>query len=187
MRNGFVVLDEESLDFRELTGVGTIVGEELCDDREWSGGIDLELRAWAVEVADSHSVWVQIAAVFVADSLVPLVGGVVSAVCTGACLLAIKATWMSGVGSGNRVGLPDIHFSAARSDFTEASIWVAWRWVPAFGVGFSVDELDVMWALSITISSSVASSSSISWECCLSSIFRHLNEVKSSIETARHV
>ena len=97
MRNGFIVLDKESSDFRELAGVGSIVREELGDDGEWSGAINLELRTWAVEVVDSHSVWVQVTAVFVADSLISLFAGVVSALCTSACLLTVEAAWMSGV------------------------------------------------------------------------------------------
>lgn len=51
----------------------------------------------------------------------------------------------------------------------------------------SIDELHVVWALSITVSSTVASTSLVAWVLGLSSIGIHLGEVESSVDSARKV
>lgn len=54
-------------------------------------------------------------------------------------------------------------------------------------VYLSVDELHVVWALSITVSCTVTGTSLVAWVLGLSSVGIHLGEVKSSVESARKV
>lgn len=51
----------------------------------------------------------------------------------------------------------------------------------------SVDELHVVWALSITVSGTVTSTSLVAWVLGLSTICVHLGEVKSTVDSARKV
>lgn len=49
----------------------------------------------------------------------------------------------------------------------------------------SVDELKITWALSVTVTGSVLSTSLVSWVCSQSSISFHLGEVQSTVKTTR--
>jgi len=93
-----------------------------------------------------------------------------------ALLLSLDCAWMSSEGRSNLVSLPDVHFSAAASIFTRSRLWV-----PSFDIGFTIDELDVVGALSITVSSSKLSAGIITISL-VSSLF-HINEVESTVDT----
>ena len=73
----FTVLDEESLDFNEITLIGVVTGNELGHNGEWFVSVDL--FAWSEEVFNTHSEGIDIATVLVADTLISLSGVVVTA------------------------------------------------------------------------------------------------------------
>ena len=75
MLDDFTFLKELSLDFNEFT---TGITVEFCDNSDWLRGINLELITLTKEVLDTSSEWVQIAAILVADTVVSMVGSVVT-------------------------------------------------------------------------------------------------------------
>jgi hypothetical protein len=176
-------LNENSFDFRKVSGVGSIGGDELGNNGDWFGGINS--LVWTIEIFDTSSIWVKIATIFIADTLVSV--GTLTARKSFTHQLSFDVTWMSSVCLCHVVGLPDIHLCAARSEFSSSGIWVGLGWVPANGVSLSIDEFNILWALGITISSSVSGTGVIVSVFIFTSIFLHLDEVKSSINTAWHV
>ena len=91
---------------------------------------------------------------------------------------------MGSVSLGDRVGFPDVELHAAGSVLSSSSIWVRRRSVPSLRVGLSINELNVSWALSITVSSSVVSTGVVSRVLAKSTVMWHLGEVESSVDTA---
>jgi len=179
----FTVLNEDSSDFTKVSGIGTVSSDELGNNLKWLGGINS--LAWTIEVFDTSSVWVKIATIFIADTFVSV--GTLTAFKSFAGELSINSTRMSSESFSHVVGLPDIHLGAARSVLSSSGIWVGLGWVPANGVSLSIDEFNILWALGITISSSVSGTGVIVSVFIFTSIFLHLDEVKSSINTAWHV
>lgn len=92
---------------------------------------------------------------------------------------------MWGVGVGDGVGLPDIHLWAASTVLSGTSVLVLSRWGPSDNVSLTVDELDIVWALSIAVTGTVLSTSLVTRVAGLSSIGVHLREVESTVQTAR--
>lgn len=68
--NGLSVLDVLSSDLYNLSIVSSRVSEELGDDGERLGGVDVEVASWSVEVDVSVSMRGEVTAVLVADTLV---------------------------------------------------------------------------------------------------------------------
>jgi len=65
-------LNVDAADLLEGTSGSSGVGDELCDDGELLGSVDLHARA--VEALVTHAVRIEIAAVGVADGTVAVVG-----------------------------------------------------------------------------------------------------------------
>jgi len=181
----FVVLDVKSSDLDEVSLGGLVRSMELSDDGEWLGGVDLELSSWAEEVLDADSVGVEITTIWVTDAAVS-VGG--TALFVGfTSVVTFSGTWMSGVGGGDLVGFPDVHLTAAGTPFTGSAIWVGWVRDPVEDIGLSVDELDILWALSITISSTVGGTSLVSWVLGSPTIGLHFDEIEGTVDSTWHV
>jgi hypothetical protein len=89
---------------------------------------------------------------------------------------------MSSDGLRGFVGFPDVHLSATRSVFTQSRVLVGG--FPAIRITFTVDELDVMRALSITIANTVVSSSLVA-VFAHTTISIHLREVKGTVKSTR--
>jgi hypothetical protein len=85
---------------------------------------------------------------------------------------------MSSEGRGDSVSFPDVHLGTAGSILAHGG-----RGVPIENVSFSIDEFNIMRALSITVASSEFSTSLVARESRFTSVFIHLDEVKSSIDT----
>lgn len=94
--------------------------------------------------------YVEIASVLVANTAVALV--CVTALGTGALIQAVLAARVGSVGVGNAVSLPDIHLWAACAVLSGSSVLVIIGWLPSLGVGSTVDPLNVVRALSVTVS-----------------------------------
>lgn len=152
----------EAFDFAD----GGAGAEELGDDGHFLVGVDG--HSGAVEVGHAHAValgfgisdldigiggdvaYVEIASVLVADTAIAVVA--ITALITRALGDAVVLAGMGSVGSGDRVGLPDIHLRAAGAVFAGSGVLVVVGWVPALDVGLTVDELDVVGALGIAVS-----------------------------------
>ena len=89
---------------------------------------------------------------------------------------------MVGVGAALTVSLPDIELKAAGSVVAHTSIAVIVTTYPVLTVGLSVDPFDVVWALSITVSSAVGWASLVT-RVVETSVLLHLNKVQSTIQT----
>jgi hypothetical protein len=129
--------------------------------------------------------YVEIASVLVAHTSVAAVaisaGGIISALRKTLALARVR-----GIGGRDGVGLPDIHLRAARADLARSRVRVSVRWVPALNIGLAVDELDIVGALGIAVTSSVLGTSLV---VALSdtTVGSHLDEVESTVETAREL
>jgi hypothetical protein len=85
------------------------------------------------------------------------------------------------VSSRDGVSFPNIHLGAACANFACSGVGVALRGVPAFDVGLAIDELDVVRALRVTVSSSVLGTSLVV-SFADTTVSCHLDEVKSTVE-----
>jgi len=94
---------------------------------------------------------------------------------------------MRGYSSRNGVCFPNVHFSAARSMTSDSGIGIVTGRSPAINVTLTVDEFQITRTLGVTVSSSIFSSSEVSWVFGSTAISIHRNKVKCSIETARKV
>lgn len=117
----FTILNENSSNFFQVTSICSIFSDELSNNGEWLGGINS--LSWTIEIFNTSSEWVKIATIFIAYTLVSLVS--LSTFSTLASLSSGHGTWMSSISFRDRVGLPDIHFSAAGSILSSSSIWVS--------------------------------------------------------------
>ncbi|KAG6805268.1 hypothetical protein H0H87_004686, partial [Tephrocybe sp. NHM501043] len=109
---------------------GAIGGDELGDNGEFLGGIDLEARA--IEGLVAHTVGVEIATVGIAN------GGIAVGSTAGSTLTARKTgrrAWVGSVGGGNLVGLPDIHLITAGTVVASARVGIVGRATPTSRVG----------------------------------------------------
>jgi len=94
---------------------------------------------------------------------------------------------MWSIGSRDGVGFPEIHFRAARTHGTASGVGIASSWCPSLNVGLTSDELHVMWALRIAVTSSVFGTSLIGWVLGHTTILVHLDKVDGAVKTARKV
>ncbi len=127
----FAVLNVDTTDFDEVAGRGVVGGDELGDDGELGAGIDGQ--ASAEEGLVSHAVRVEIAAILVTRSVVPLV--IITAVGAGAALLSGNIANMRSVGGRLGVGFPDVHLIAARAVLAGSGVGVAVGRSPVKNVG----------------------------------------------------
>jgi len=121
------VLNENSSDFFQVSSVGTIGSNELSNNLDWLGSINS--FSWTIEIVVTGSIWVEITSIFIADTLVSFIS--LTALKSLTFLWSSHGTWMSSESLRDRVGLPDIHLSAASSEFSGTGIWVSWGWRPS--------------------------------------------------------
>ena len=81
-------------------------------------------------------------------------------------------------------GTTHVHLVAASTVLASTCVGIAVAGVPAFAVGLSIDELDVMRTLSVTVSSSVLRTSLVARVLGKTTVLVHLNEVQSTVQTA---
>ena len=130
----FAVLLVDTADLDELTGVGVALGDELGDNSELGAGVDK--LAGAVEGGVAKTVRVEVAAVFVADTIVTFVA--ITTISTLAADLAVDGARMGSVCGGDGVGLPDIHLLAAGTVPAGAGVGVGRGLVPVEQVGLGI-------------------------------------------------
>jgi hypothetical protein len=179
----FAVLNIDTADFLKSTGISTVSGNELGNDSDLLGSVDG--LSGSIEAGVTHAVRVEVASILVANTTITV--RTVTALSTGATILTVDAAGVRSVGGGDRVGLPDIHFIAACSVLSGASIDIVGGGGPSKDVGLSVDKLDVVGALCIAVSGSVFGTSLVAGILGKTSIGIHFGEVKSTIDTAGHV
>jgi len=126
------VLDIETSDLRE-TAVRALV--ELGDDSNLLGGVDSELGSGTVEGLVALAVGVEVATIGVTSSAIAVVGVGSTARVTFASVLGELSARVRSVGSGDGVGLPDVHLRAACTQFTDTTIDIALGRLPAIRVG----------------------------------------------------
>lgn len=179
---GNTALDPESLDVNKGTAWGSGVGDELSDDGDWLVGVNGEAGAWTIELQVTLAVRVDVASISIT------LGGVSISNTTAETSALINTHLVARVRSvcvGNGVGLPDIHLVTACTAETFSGVGTVGVSSPALSIGLSVDELEITWALSITVTGSVFGTSLVAWVGSQSSVSLHLGEVQSTVETAR--
>lgn len=100
--DGLAVLDVESLDIGQGSGICAIVGDELGHHGNWLGGVDGQ--AGAVEGLVAHAERVEVTAVLVAHARVPVITCATVHVAL-APRLPVDGAGVGGVCRGNEVGL----------------------------------------------------------------------------------
>ena len=161
------------------------MSEELSDNSEWLLSVDSEIASWSVESLVSVSEGGKITSVLIADSLESIALVVITAILSFASCELFNGARMGSECLRDAVSLPDVELHAARSVFASSGVRVRFAWIPSFFVSFSIDEFDVMRALSITVSNTVLSSSLV--VSSASSILWHLREVDGSVESTWHL
>jgi hypothetical protein len=181
MLDGFAILSVELADLSDLSIVGAVFCDELRGDRDRLLGVDFVIGSRTPElgVFAHETVGLQVASIFITDTF-ETIGAIVATVGSGASNVVLGAS-MHGEGSRDAVCLPQIDLSAASSILASSCVGVSLGWFPILHIGLAIDEFQIMWALSITVSGSILSTGSI--ELTLTSIFLHLNEVQSTIQT----
>ena len=125
------VLDVETADLGERARGLVVVRQELRHDRELLAGVDGE--AGAEEGLVAHAPRVEVAAILVADTVVPLV--TITALGARATGLALDAADVGRERSTVLVRLPDIHLVTAGTKLAGARVRVAGRACPTLNVG----------------------------------------------------
>lgn len=124
--NDDVVLDIQTTDLGKRAGSGAVGSNELGDDSELSVGVDG--LAGSVELLLAETVGVEVTAVFVAETAVPVV--TITALGTGAACLPDGGARMGGISSRDGVGLPEVHLGAASSVAALAGVGVVGSTTP---------------------------------------------------------
>jgi hypothetical protein len=181
VRDDLSTLDVEPLDLGESTSVGTISGNELGHNGEDLGGIDS--HSWAIEGLVTHTVGVEVTTIFITRGGVTAGRRVVTTLGTGTFVQSSVGAHMGSIGSRDTVGFPDIHLVTAHTEVTSSRVWIVSVTNPASDVGSTIDPLQVLRALRITVSSSVSSSCLVGRESSHTTICGHLREVEGTIET----
>jgi hypothetical protein len=124
----------------------------------------------------TSSISIQVASVFITNSIIAefLISALKSR-STG--VLSCHVTGVESKGRCHRIGFPDIHLGTAGSFFAHSS-----SGIPLVDVGFSVDEFDIVWALSVTVSSAVSSTGRVGTFTKVS-ILTHLHKVEGTVQT----
>lgn len=103
---------------------------EPGDNLERLLGVDLELRAWAIEVSVAHAERIDVTAIAVSggNETVPILGSAL--VILHAHVEPLLGGWVWCECSGNFVGLPQVHSCTAcmcEASHIEANTWIAWH------------------------------------------------------------
>lgn len=125
-------LSPEALDLNKSSAVGTSVGQELGDDRNWLGGVNGEAGSWTVEVQVAHAVSVDITSISIA------LGGVSVTNTAGKTSTLINThvvARMWGKSAGDGVGFPDIHLVTAGTTLTLSGVGRVGVSSPSLSVG----------------------------------------------------
>jgi hypothetical protein len=180
MFNGLPILVVQLLHFLQFARVSVILSDELCCDLNWLGGVNLEIGAWTEELLVSKTIRLHIAAILVTDTLESVTGCIVTAVNTFTLSLSVSLARVHGESRAVLVRLPDVNLSAATSVLAGSRVGVGGTWLPTFNIGLTIDELEIVWALGITIPSAILGTSiSI---LCLAAVSIHLHKVQGSIK-----
>lgn len=169
-----------------------------------SEGIDSRISGMhTVEAGVALSVGVEITSVGISDTGVSVCGVGASASIARASGLSVWSGRVRSESSGHRVCLPDVHLGTARSVLSGTGVGTVGRAGPSIHVGLisllasakklitwcetylAVDELQITWALSITVSNTVLGSSLVAWVDRLATIRRHADEVKGTVQSTR--
>jgi len=167
----------------ETRNLGDGRADELSDHGNLLAGVDSKARP--IERRVTHAVRVEVAAGLVTSALSGVwrrTGG------SSASTLSKDGARVRGVRRGDLVSFPHIHFGAARSHRSTASVCVIWTRGPSCRVCDSIDELHVCGALRVAITCSIVGSGlvgSIGFSDTAVSV--HLGEVESAVETAREL
>ena len=174
----FASLDVLATDLDKIAASGVIRGDELSHNGERLGGVDGLARA--VERLVAHPEGVEVATIPVAVTLVAVTVARATSFVRSASGVA-RSAGVGGHSVGDLVGLPDIHFIAAGAGLAKARVCVVGSWGPAVAVRLTVDELDVLGALSITVPCSELGTGLVSGRNA--TVCWHGHEVQSAIET----
>merc|ERR1719244_655596 len=191
MLYNFTILDKDPLNLNEFSIVSTIISNKLCDNCHRLGSINNKTRSFSIKSLVSQSPWVQVTAILVTHSIISVSRSIVSTInriITWLMSNCVTGVWS--VGSCLAVGLPNVHFIAARSNLTLSGVDIIVTWFPSFNINNPTNELEIMGALGITVACSVGSSRLVSWIFTHTTIFLHFNKVESTIQPTgeiRHI
>ena len=173
-------------DVRDTIGIlartqRTVTRDELSYDLERFCRVHIKTSSRTEKVLGTHSVRIEITSILITQSLESLARGVVSTILTTAFRGTGRGTHVRGDRTGSGVRFPDIHLRTTTSELSNTSV-TSTR-IPSLTVRFTVDELDIMRALRVAVSSSVLGSCQI--RAGHSTVLSHLNKVQRTVQTTR--
>mmetsp|Transcript_30375 Transcript_30375/g.48912 ORF Transcript_30375/g.48912 Transcript_30375/m.48912 type:complete len:267 (-) Transcript_30375:436-1236(-) len=187
--NGLSILHVEAANLLQLPIVLAVVRQKLGHHSHWLQGIDGKAGTFPIEAAVTVPEGVDVAAIFVAKTLVALILVIVTTLNAFAHVLpwSVNLAWVRGIGSCHVVSLPNVHLGTAGAIVTKAHAVaeILWMWLPILRVGDAIDELDVMGALGITVTSSKFGTGLVVPQI-LSTIASHLHEVHGTVHATFH-
>mmetsp|Transcript_119565 Transcript_119565/g.194468 ORF Transcript_119565/g.194468 Transcript_119565/m.194468 type:complete len:362 (-) Transcript_119565:212-1297(-) len=184
------VLHPIAANLSEVAIVCAVSGDELCHLCEHLLGVDFKLRAFSIKITflPTMAPRSKVTTIFVTNTLVSLVLVVVTTLSTLTtvqswhCFLTRKLArvWCVRIRPGIR--LPDVHLVAASTIMPSAHIatFILRVWFPAFDICFTINELYVVWTLSIAIASAKLGAGLVCTDS-FPAIFLHLNEVNRAV------
>jgi len=181
MFNGLTILMVKLLHLLELARVGVVLCDELCCDLNRLGGVNLEVGTRTKKVLHTKTIGLHVTTILVADALESLTGCIVATISSFASGLTATFAGVHGEGRAVFVGLPNIDLRAAGSILASSSVCVSFTWLPAFHIGLAINELEVVRALSITVTHAIFGTSISILR--LATISIHLHKIQSTIET----
>merc|ERR1719270_1721446 len=149
----FSVLDPFTSDSDQVTICSSIISNPLSDNGD--SRVCIDGFSWSIKFFISKTESSPIATILITDTIVSFVRSIVSAFGAFTSILSFNFTRVSGKGLSHAVGFPQVHFCATSSVMSSSGIDIRVRWIPVFTIGFTIDPLHVMRALSVTISGSI--------------------------------
>jgi len=178
VRDDLAVLDVQADNVDERAIGGIVGGIPLSNDSEGFGGINS--KATAEEILNTHAIGVEVTSIFVAHTAISVRS--ITACGTITTGLTYDSAYVRSVGRSHGVRFPHVHFVATRSIFSSSSVGISGVGLPIENIGLSVNELDIVGALGIAVSSTVGSSGLVSRILGHTTISVHLYEVKGTVE-----
>merc|ERR1719244_2332275 len=188
MLYNFTILDKDPLNLNEFSIVSTIISNKLCDNCHRLGSINNKTRSFSIKSLVSQSPRVQVAAILITHSIISVSRSIVSTInriITWLMSHCITGVWS--VGGCLAVGLPDVHFIAARSNLTLSRIDIIVTWFPSLNIDHTTNELEIMRALGITVACTIGSSGLVPWVFTHTTILLHFNKVEGTVQATGQI
>jgi len=181
------ILHIKATNLDQVTIISTVASQKLCHLRHWFRRVHCKSRSLAIKRLVPHPERINVTTIFVTHALVALTFVSVStldAFTSQLAWLSIHRAWMRGICCCHAVSFPNVHLGTASAIFAEPHVvrFVFGISFPIDGVGFTVNEFDVVRTLCVAIPSAIFGASLVVAKA-LPTLLIHLDKVHSTIHT----